>query len=77
MTFEEWRRDHFADGITPYQEYHENDLKAAYHAARQAALQEAANVAIKKGVGNGHLETCAFIADAIRSLAATDAGGGG
>lgn len=35
--------------------------------AIRGATEQAAQIAIDKGVGNGHMETCAWIADKIRS----------
>lgn len=35
--------------------------------AIRGATEQAAQIAIDKGVGNGHMETCAWIADKIRA----------
>jgi hypothetical protein len=43
-------------------------LRALVSQAREEALEKAAQVAIQKGIGNGHMETCAWIADKIRAL---------
>jgi len=42
--------------------------RRAFDAGWLAALEKSAIIAIDKGVGNGHLETCAYIADQIRAL---------
>ena len=39
----------------------------AWQAATLAAYERCVKIAIQKGIGNGHMETCAWIADAIRA----------
>lgn len=44
----------------------EQDINEVIEAATLAERERCAKIAIQKGIGNGHMETCAWIADKIR-----------
>lgn len=68
--FLDWWKEHKQDYIFDDSgTTNENLHRATAFYAWCAAVQSAANIAIQKEIGNGHMETCAAIADAIRQLA--------
>lgn len=44
------------------------DTERLVRKAVEATIEEAAQVAIKKGIGNGHMETCGWIAAHVRGI---------